>query len=265
MGGQVELESRPGLDALHARAAVRGRPGRRRRSYLRERDEICRRTVLIILRCVRPTLVVAALCFLPRSPAPAGCSSRPRTATGLVVGTQTVLVREPLVRGRAPVDRSSSRSRCSPAASSRSGSSPSAPPGVVTVFSYFGAKPGGSTLEQGSGFVVDRDGRHPHRRARDRLDHRPPRRVQTPAHMPSTSSSATATGCRPQIVGWDPYDDVGVLRVEPAAHALDAGAARQSRPTSRSASRSRRSARRSATRPRSRSVSSPAPTARSPR
>jgi S1-C subfamily serine protease len=86
-------------------------------------------------------------------------------------------------------------------------------PGVVTVFSYFGGA--GS---QGSGFVVARTGT-----------------ILTNAHVITNAgetsgrvSGASAVyvefpdgdrvGAR--IVGWDVFDDVGVLRVDPADHAL---------------------------------------------
>jgi S1-C subfamily serine protease len=72
---------------------------------------------------------------------------------------------------------------------------------------------------QGSGFVVTRSGI-----------------ILTAAHVivSTTGSSALASPARAvyvqfadgdrvraQIVGWDPFDDVGVLRVKPSAHALD--------------------------------------------
>ena len=86
-------------------------------------------------------------------------------------------------------------------------------PGVVTVFAYFGGA--GS---QGSGFVVSRAGT-----------------ILTNAHVITnageTSGRVSAAsvvyvefpdgdrvGAR--IVGWDVFDDVGVLRVDPADHAL---------------------------------------------
>ena len=91
-------------------------------------------------------------------------------------------------------------------------------PGVVTVFSHFGAKLGASTYEEGSGFVVGTRGI-----------------VLTAAHVIVSTSGSSALpapahmvyvqfsdGDRvpAQIVGWDPYDDVGVLRVSPSAHKL---------------------------------------------
>ena len=90
-------------------------------------------------------------------------------------------------------------------------------PGVVTVISYF-ASPEGSA-GQGSGFVASADGI-----------------VLTSAHVITTAGQGQsgktapaqrifvefADGDRVQarIVGYDLYDDVGVLKVDPAAHAV---------------------------------------------
>lgn len=86
-------------------------------------------------------------------------------------------------------------------------------PGVVTVYSYFAG-----TAAQGSGFVVSRTGT-----------------ILTNAHV-ITNAGETAGPVQPAesvyvafsdrdripatIVGWDVFDDVGVLRVSPAAHRL---------------------------------------------
>jgi S1-C subfamily serine protease len=90
--------------------------------------------------------------------------------------------------------------------------------GVVTVFSTFGSKPGKTTVEEGSGFVVDRNGV-----------------ILTAAHvilaepsqavLPRPARSvyvqfSDGDRVRAEIVGWDPYDDVGVLKVAPLAHKL---------------------------------------------
>jgi len=86
--------------------------------------------------------------------------------------------------------------------------------GVVTVFAYFGGA--GS---QGSGFVVARDGT-----------------VLTSAHVITNAGETTGSvraastvyvefadrdRVAATVVGWDVFDDVGVLRVDPALHALE--------------------------------------------
>jgi 2-alkenal reductase len=87
-------------------------------------------------------------------------------------------------------------------------------PGVVTVFARFG----GTASSEGSGFVVSSAGY-----------------ILTAAHVVSTASSrsvATAANSvfvqfsdgdrfRATVVGVDPYDDVGLLRVSPKVHPLD--------------------------------------------
>ena len=89
--------------------------------------------------------------------------------------------------------------------------------GVVTIYSIFGSGPGASAA-QGSGFVVSRDGV-----------------ILTNSHVVTTAGESAA-GVRPaqrvyvefrdrdrvaaRVVGWDVFDDVGVLRVDPGAHAL---------------------------------------------
>jgi S1-C subfamily serine protease len=85
--------------------------------------------------------------------------------------------------------------------------------GVVTVFAYFGG-----IGSQGSGFVVDRNGT-----------------ILTNAHV-ITNAGETTGRVQPastvyvefadhdriaaRIVGWDVFDDVGVLRIDPGAHPL---------------------------------------------
>ncbi|MGH3002774.1 MAG: S1C family serine protease [Gaiellaceae bacterium] len=94
-------------------------------------------------------------------------------------------------------------------------------PGVVTIFSYFdGTAQQGASAGQGSGFVVSGDGT-----------------ILTNAHVVTTAGQGAvgaaraakpvyvefADGDRVQahVVGFDLYDDVGVLRVDPTQHALD--------------------------------------------
>ncbi len=91
-------------------------------------------------------------------------------------------------------------------------------PGVVTIFAYFG-KDGapGSQASQGSGFVVDGTGT-----------------ILTNSHVITNAGEGVPVAAADRlyvefsdhdriparVVGWDVYDDVGVLRVDPKAHAL---------------------------------------------
>jgi len=90
--------------------------------------------------------------------------------------------------------------------------------GVVTVYSYFDQRPLSERQAQGSGFVVSTRGE-----------------ILTSAHVVTTAGSGDddpegatrvfagfADGDRvpATLVGWDLYDDVAVLRVEPDAHSL---------------------------------------------
>ncbi len=91
-------------------------------------------------------------------------------------------------------------------------------PGVVTIFAYFGqAGAAGSQASQGSGFVVDGSGT-----------------ILTNSHVITNAGEGAPVVAADRlyvefsdhdripakVVGWDVYDDVGVLRVDPAAHAL---------------------------------------------
>ena len=88
-------------------------------------------------------------------------------------------------------------------------------PGVVTIFSYFGGR-----AAQGSGFVVSHDGL-----------------VLTNSHViTDAGQSSPGSAVHPadalyvefadrdrvpaKIVGWDVFDDVGVVRIDPEAHEL---------------------------------------------
>jgi S1-C subfamily serine protease len=90
-------------------------------------------------------------------------------------------------------------------------------PGVVTIYSVFG-KGNNVTASQGSGFVVTRDGV-----------------ILTNSHV-ITTAGESGDAVKPagdvfvefqdrdrveaKIVGWDVFDDVGVLRVDPGSHSL---------------------------------------------
>lgn len=90
--------------------------------------------------------------------------------------------------------------------------------GVVTVYSYFDDRPPSEHAAQGSGFVVSREGY-----------------ILTSAHVVTTAGDGTKTDAADRVfvafrdrdrieatvVGWDVFDDVSVLKIEPSAHSLD--------------------------------------------
>ena len=141
-------------------------------------------------------------------------------ATGLVVGSSTT--RTVVVNGPARPTSAGALAAARTAALPLGGSAFSharifaaRSPGVVTVFSYIG-----DSGAQGSGFVVRSDGT-----------------ILTNAHV-ITNAGETAPGAKVKpasrlyvefsdhdrvaahIVGWDVFDDVGVIRVSPSAHRL---------------------------------------------
>ncbi len=90
--------------------------------------------------------------------------------------------------------------------------------GVVTIFAYFGkAGAAGSQAAQGSGFVVDGNGT-----------------ILTNSHVITNAGEGAHVAAADRlyvefgdhdriparVVGWDVYDDVGVIRVDPKAHTL---------------------------------------------
>jgi 2-alkenal reductase len=93
-------------------------------------------------------------------------------------------------------------------------------PGVVTVLAFFAAPKGsGATESQGSGFVVSRSGV-----------------ILTNSHVITTAGDGNGAPARParevfvefadgdrvpaKIVGWDVFDDVGAIRVDPRQHSV---------------------------------------------
>jgi S1-C subfamily serine protease len=90
-------------------------------------------------------------------------------------------------------------------------------PGVVTIFAYFG-DPGPSTqISQGSGFVISPKGyvltnSHVITNAGEGS------RVQAAEHL--YVEFADGDRVEAKVVGWDLYDDVGLLRLDPNAHRL---------------------------------------------
>jgi 2-alkenal reductase len=91
-------------------------------------------------------------------------------------------------------------------------------PGVVTIFAYFGDPSSAVTdRSQGSGFVISPRGyiltnSHVITNAGE----------STPVRAADRVFVAFADGDRAEanVVGWDLYDDVGLIRVDPAAHSL---------------------------------------------
>ena len=99
-------------------------------------------------------------------------------------------------------------------------------PGVVTLYTYFGGTPPAEHAAQGSGFVVSPDGyiltsAHVITDAGQRTATLG-QVTDAPAHGAQDVYVAFADGDRvkAQMVGWDLFDDVGVVRVDPADHAL---------------------------------------------
>ena len=90
-------------------------------------------------------------------------------------------------------------------------------PGVVTIFAQYGTDSASAEIAQGSGFVVSSKGY-----------------ILTNSHViTNAGESTTVQGADrvyvefadrdrapAKIVGWDVFDDVGVVKVEPSAHAL---------------------------------------------
>jgi S1-C subfamily serine protease len=91
-------------------------------------------------------------------------------------------------------------------------------PGVVTIFSYFGDPSSPSVqLSQGTGFVISRTGyvltnSHVITTAGE------PSRLQAAKRLFVEFDDGDRVEAR--IVGWDVYDDVGLIRLDPAAHRL---------------------------------------------
>ena len=92
--------------------------------------------------------------------------------------------------------------------------------GVVTIYAFFDGEPASEHAAQGSGFVISREGY-----------------VLTSAHVVTTAgpeeqgepevADRVFVGFRDgdrveaTVIGWDAFDDVAVLKVDPDAHALD--------------------------------------------
>ena len=91
-------------------------------------------------------------------------------------------------------------------------------PGVVTIFAYFGDPSSQATeISQGSGFVISGKGyiltnSHVITNAGE------PVKARAADHLYVEFSDGDRAEAK--VVGWDLYDDVGLIRVSPSAHAL---------------------------------------------
>jgi 2-alkenal reductase len=91
-------------------------------------------------------------------------------------------------------------------------------PGVVTIFAYFGDPASQSTeVSQGSGFVISSKGyvltnSHVITNAGEAVNVRPAEHL----YLEFADGDRVAA----KVVGWDLYDDVGLLRIDPKAHTL---------------------------------------------
>src|SRR5918911_2556799 len=89
--------------------------------------------------------------------------------------------------------------------------------GVVTIFAFFGNQRAATEAAQGSGFVVSKRGfiltsSHVITNAGDGND------VSAAGHVYVEFADRDRVQAR--IVGWDIFDDVGVLKVDPSSHAV---------------------------------------------
>jgi S1-C subfamily serine protease len=91
-------------------------------------------------------------------------------------------------------------------------------PGVVTIFAVYGSSSNTAQTAQGSGFVVSRDGY-----------------ILTNSHVITTAGDGNGSAkpadhlyveygnhdrVAAKVVGWDIFDDVGLVKVDPSAHPL---------------------------------------------
>src|ERR671939_406048 len=89
--------------------------------------------------------------------------------------------------------------------------------GVVTIYAFFGDQQAATQAQQGSGFVISKRGyiltsSHVITNAGEGRD------VSAAGHVYVEFSDRDRVKAR--VVGWDVFDDVGVLKVDPGAHAL---------------------------------------------
>jgi S1-C subfamily serine protease len=89
--------------------------------------------------------------------------------------------------------------------------------GVVTIYAFFGDQRVATEASQGSGFIVSKDGyiltsSHVVTNAGDSG------RIRPASHVYVEFSDRDRASAR--IVGWDVFDDVGLLKVDPRAHRI---------------------------------------------
>ena len=89
--------------------------------------------------------------------------------------------------------------------------------GVVTVYAFFAADASSAQASQGSGFVVSPDG-YVLTSSHVITDAGENARVSAAQHVYLEFADGDRAPAR--VVGWDVFDDVGVLKVDPSAHEL---------------------------------------------
>ena len=90
-------------------------------------------------------------------------------------------------------------------------------PGVVTIFAVTGSDP--EQVAQGSGFVVSKDG-YILTNSHVITDASEASKAKAATHVYVEFQDHDRTAAR--VVGWDVFDDVGLLKVDPKDHRLDA-------------------------------------------
>ena len=141
---------------------------------------------------------------------------------GLLEGSSTKTVLVPGGADALPVERLVEEPRIKPLLGNGfdpAGIHRSRSAGVVTVYAYFDKRPSEEHAAQGSGFVISKRGD-----------------ILTSAHVVTTAGNGEtdADGAdrvfvafadhdriTARLVGWDVYDDVAVLQVDPNAHSLE--------------------------------------------
>jgi S1-C subfamily serine protease len=90
--------------------------------------------------------------------------------------------------------------------------------GVVTIYAFFGDERVASSASQGSGFVVSERG-HILTSSHVVTDAGEGRTISAASHVYVEFSDRDRVPAR--IVGWDVFDDVGLLKIDPKVHTVD--------------------------------------------